>query len=774
MPLSQPLALLANYGQFILHRDKRPVGLDLNYIDPHDPANWLTYQQAEQYAPVLQAEIGFVFTANDPFFFLDLDKCFVNGRWSELAQYLCGVLSGCAVEISRSGVGLHIIGISKPVQHACKNVQLGIELYTEKRFVAITDYNTIGNVGTDATEVLQQIINMYFPPQGKIEHVDWTDKPCAEWNGYEDDQQLIEAMLKTTSAANIFGNKAAIRDLWGANETVLSGVYPSPSGNPFDHSSADAALCAHLAFWTGKNCDRMDRLFRQSNLMRDKWELREDYRYSTIVKAVGNCANVYAKRKREPQQQPESVKPNTKPAAQLVYKTGYQFISPDDQVELFKGCVYVEKLNRVFTPSGALLKQEQFKVMYGGYIFNLDTELDKTTTNAWTAFTESQAVNFPKVKTICFRPDLAEGAIIKDRVNIYIDKPVELLEGDPAPFFDFLSRILPNERDRVILVSYMAACVQHKGVKFQWAPLVQGVEGNGKSLLIRVMTHAIDEDYTHLVNPKDIDNKFNAWVLGKIFAGIEEIYIQDRFEAVNALKPLITNDRIEIQAKGADQVTSDNRANFMLCTNHKDAIRKSQNDRRYCVFFTAQQSLIDIKRCGMGGDYFPDMYNWLKNGGYKIVANFLHTYAIPEEFNPATHCHRAPETSTTAEAMELSLGRIEQEILTQVEQGTPGFIGGWISSIALDRLLKSMRDDKRISRHRRAEILEELGYIKHPNLDDGRSPHVIPIDGGRPRLWIKKGHINCNITNHNEIIQKYAKDQGDPIELNLDGAVKQN
>ena len=32
------------------------------------------------------------------------------------------------------------------------------------------------------------------------------------------------------------------------------------------------ALCALLAFWTGKDTARMDRLFRRSGLMRPKWD----------------------------------------------------------------------------------------------------------------------------------------------------------------------------------------------------------------------------------------------------------------------------------------------------------------------------------------------------------------------------------------------------------------------------------------------------------------------------------------------------------------------
>ena len=39
-----------------------------------------------------------------------------------------------------------------------------------------------------------------------------------------------------------------------------------------DHSRADAALVAHLWWWTGGDAQRTDRLFRQSGLMRPKWD----------------------------------------------------------------------------------------------------------------------------------------------------------------------------------------------------------------------------------------------------------------------------------------------------------------------------------------------------------------------------------------------------------------------------------------------------------------------------------------------------------------------
>jgi putative DNA primase/helicase len=49
-------------------------------------------------------------------------------------------------------------------------------------------------------------------------------------------------------------------------------------------SEADLALCSLLAFWTCRDPARIDSLFRQSGLMREKWS-REDYRERTIATA---------------------------------------------------------------------------------------------------------------------------------------------------------------------------------------------------------------------------------------------------------------------------------------------------------------------------------------------------------------------------------------------------------------------------------------------------------------------------------------------------------
>jgi hypothetical protein len=309
----------------------------------------------------------------------------------------------------------------------------------------------------------------------------------------------------------------------------------------------------------------------------------------------------------------------------------------------------------------------------------------------------------------------------------------------------------------------MAACVQYKGIKFQWAPLLQGTEGNGKTLFTRCVAAAIGERYTHLPPANEISEKFNAWLFNKLFIGIEDIYVPDhKKEVIEVLKPMITNSRLAMRAMQTDQMMADVCANFMLNSNHKDAIRKTRNDRRFAVFYTAQQAAEDVIRDGMGGDYFPNLYAWLRGGGYAAVTEYLYAYKIPDAYNPATECHRAPETSSTEEAVSLSMGTVEYEIIEAVSNGSvPGMRGGWISSIALTNFLVSKRMDGKVPANKRREMLKTLGYDYHPSLHDGRVNNGTMTDGGgKPRLFIHKDSPHHLIGSAAEVVRQYEVDQG--------------
>ena len=300
--LPEALAPLAAYNQFILRKGKIPCGpLTKKPINPLSPTNWMDVQTALAWATHFSSDfgIGFVFTADDPYFFIDIDNCLLKDKqWSSTALELCQQMSGAAVEVSQSGKGLHIFGTYQGVApaHRCKNKELGLEMYTEKRFVALTGTKVIGSAATDCTARLPGIVAEYFAP---LDHIDeklenWRREPVPEWSGPEDDDELLQKMMRSGGVKAAFGSRASFSELWTNNEEALAIAFPSQNPtDPYDRSSADAAVVQHLAFWTGKNHERVHRLMLQSKLVREKWTKHRTYLQRTITRAVSRQTDVY-------------------------------------------------------------------------------------------------------------------------------------------------------------------------------------------------------------------------------------------------------------------------------------------------------------------------------------------------------------------------------------------------------------------------------------------------------------------------------------------------
>lgn len=752
--LPDSLKPLAAYKQFTIYKliprpdgktDKLPcdfrTGKACSWTDP---AYWTNSETAIAAAANFGENygVGFVLTEHDPFFLLDIDDCLIPGiGWSPTALNIAALFQGICIEVSQSGTGWHLIGSGRPPAHGCRNDQLGLEFYHSSRHIALTGINAVGDANIDYTATLLSVIPQYFPPVTRGASTDWTDEACEGWNGPDDDDVLISRALRSQSPAAAFGKKASFADLWTCNIDKLSECYPD-AGKGYNESQADAALAQHLAFWTGNNCERIERLMEQSSLLRDKYDRKDGqfgtYLRRTIVNAVSRQFEVLTDKTVEEVNLPKSESDPPRPRV----VTGSTFVNNDQQLDMFAGCVFVQDLHRILIPGGSLVKPETFKVVFGGYTYTKDGANIKTTKDAYEAFTQNQCYRPPTAKTTCFKPNEQPGALINQGGLIYVNKfwPVEINRkvGDATPFLKHMEKLLPNERDRLIALSYMCAIVQYQGHKFDWSVLFQGLPGNGKTVISYCVQEAVGHRYTFFPRADQISEKFNSWLFDNIFIGVHDVSIpSQKREIFEILKPMITDKRQSNRAMQTEGVMVDVVANFIFNCNPSDGLLKTLDDRRICPLFCAQQNVGDKERDGMTGDYFLNLVAWLKADGYAIVSELLHTWPIPAEFDPMRGCTEAPVTTSTKLAIEASSGTIEQEVKEAIEQGLPGFRGGWISSIMLDKLLESLGLARRITRFKRKEMLQSMGYVPHPGLNDGRVNNPVYPDSGKPRLFIR-------------------------------------
>lgn len=781
--LPPALHAMNSYKNFIVYKleasASRPGKTDKFPVDPETGSRKINHLDKNNHMVCIDAHaaalrlgenygVGFVFTAEDPFFFIDIDNCLTeDGQWHPLAMSILTVFQGAAVEVSTSGKGLHIFGTGTVPAHGCvyEEAPIKMEFYHEKRFVALTGANTIGDANFDCTQALTWLTKKYFSKTtGAIDSDWWSIEPHSDWSGPTDDEALLSLALKSASAKALFGDGATFRDLWENNLSVLTQTYYDPQrDDKFDQSRADMALAQHLAFWTGNNAERILTLMQRSALPREKWN-RPGYLRETIRKA---CArqNTFCNR----HQSAEIAAPVTPSKIRLLNEK--RILTPDEQINYFADCVYITDENKILVPGGQLLDQARFRVAYGSYTFMLDNINQKVTRNAWEAFTESQAIDINDIvaDSSSFKPDKPFGEIYEHEgtrfANTYWPIITPQIPGDLTPFYTHLEKLFPDAKDREFIINYMAACVQMRGVKFQCCPIIQGVQGNGKTLLTRCVAYAVGYRYTHFPLASDIANKFNDWLYGTIFIGLEEMYTpvqRDSSETIENMKVMITNERQEIQPKGGKKVTREICCNFIINTNHKDGLRKTEDDRRFAPFYTPQQSLADLRRCGMTGGYFPRLYKWLREGGYAHISHMLHTHNIPQAFKDLI-CDRAPVTTSTAEAIREGLGGLEQEILEAVATATPGFKDGWISSHAVGLLLERLRRQNFPHNKRRA-VIESLGYKLHPGLSEGRSNAPVFPDGVKSRLYIKDGHAALELKNPADIAKAYSAAQGADVQ----------
>ena len=313
-------------------------------------------------------------------------------------------------------------------------------------------------------------------------------------------------------------------------------------------------------------------------------------------------------------------------------------------------------------------------------------------------------------------------------------------------YLDLVERMIPDPTDREIFLTWCAAFAQNPGKKFQWAIVLQGVEGNGKTFLLNTIKHAVTTRYAHMPEPDNLNEKFNGYLEEKLFVGVEEIHMGGRRTLLDKLKPYITNTDVEIRRMNTDKYMGINLTNWIFLTNHKDAVLKSRNDRRFATIFTAQQREEDLVRDGMDGMYFPNLWRWAKGGGFADIVGYLKGRELDARFDPLGACHRAPKTSSSDEAVTESYGQYESFIVEAIEDERQGFREGWISSWAVREYLRE-QGLKAVNPKIIGQAIVNIGYELI-----GRGPKIVAERLSRPQLYRKIGD--------NREINRYIIDQG--------------
>jgi len=264
--IPQELLKLPNWVGYELRRnkdrlDKVPINvLTGRPAKTNDPGTWSEFHSAiDLVAQRNYAGIGFVF--QPPYVGVDIDHCVKDGVIAPYALEILKNLNSYS-EYSPSGTGIHIL-CKGEIGRACKISKIGLEIYTKGRFFTVTG-NRIMDYPAELNECTGALKTVFSQ---------FVDREPAD--------NILTLITKSQDAEKF--------------QRLYSGQWQSDYTS---QSEADLALCNKLAFWTGKDAGLMDSLFRQSGLMRPKWDEKHfgdgrTYGQSVIEKAISGCRDIY-------------------------------------------------------------------------------------------------------------------------------------------------------------------------------------------------------------------------------------------------------------------------------------------------------------------------------------------------------------------------------------------------------------------------------------------------------------------------------------------------
>ena len=246
-----------------------------------NPETWATMAEAQAAKDrYLFAGIGYVFVEESGVVGVDIDHCMdEQGRLNDMAAEIVAKYP-TYTEISPSGNGLHLFYHGSMPGKGTRNARTGVEMYASARYFTMTGNQLPGSPDEirDGAEALDWIHGTFIDRTKKEKKPKKARRAAFRLS----DEELME---KACAAGSGDAFKALYNGAWQ---------------DRFDsQSEADLSLCYSLAFWSGKNPEQMDRLFRQSKLFREKWDEVHDaagltYGQKAIQAAIDRTEETYS------------------------------------------------------------------------------------------------------------------------------------------------------------------------------------------------------------------------------------------------------------------------------------------------------------------------------------------------------------------------------------------------------------------------------------------------------------------------------------------------
>ncbi len=457
-------------------------------------------------------------------------------------------------------------------------------MYESGRYFTVTG-DHYGNSPFEATDIQTPLTKLHTEVFGRSatpakakQAANDPSLPTSTLPRVSTDQTVIDAVLASNDAA-------AFQQFQSGNWAALG--YPS-------QSEGDLAFAGMLARHAGPQAEQIDRIFRGSGMMRDKWdEMRgaQTYGEMTIAKVLEGLST-------------------DDTASQFMVQMNQRFalIPIGNKMKILDTTDGDSNIKFLSVPDfdlvTAYLPSPKIKLSAAKY---------------WIKRSERR-----EFKSLVFSPDRD----VPGAYNTWRGFSVEPRPGTSSLFWQFVDQAICS--GSFVLFEYVRRYFAHM-IQRPWelpevSLVLRGGQGVGKNTFVEAMASLIAHHYRQVNSMNEITGRFNGHMQNVVLLHANEATWGGSKADQGKLKAMVTDPRVPIEMKGLDIIEMDNYLRLIVSSNEKWPVPIDIDDRRFLVLDVNPIYKQDQK-------FFAALHAELTNGGREALMYDLSTEDI-SNFSP--------------------------------------------------------------------------------------------------------------------------------------------
>lgn len=315
--------------------------------------------------------------------------------------------------------------------------------------------------------------------------------------------------------------------------------------------------------------------------------------------------------------------------------------------------------------------------------------------------------------------------------------------GNIDPWLELVDYIFGDDPDfKDWFIKWLAYPLQNPGAKMYSAVLLISLaQGVGKSFLGYIMKDIYGSNFS-VVGQDELQSSYNDWCVNRQFVMGEEIIGTNKRQDADRIKNMLTREQLMVSIKYQPGYQLRDCSNYILTSNHPDAMFLEAADRRIAVH--------EVLATPRAQSFYQRVHRWRENGGAKHLFAYLLEEVDCSDFNS-----KAPAIGSRAKAEMIDLSRSDLDIIAATLIDSPDLVLQMDGTPAdrdlftLDEIMMFVDPDgsKKTTKIAVSKALRRCGFRAYP----------VKTEHGVKKLWALRNRDKWAKSGHGALLAYYEK-----------------